>query len=123
MKKIIIAGAALAAISVFTVSAFAADTSDEIDTSVLSAANTPSAQCTQEYCPQDGTGNKYGTENKNGNGGSGVCDPSCPQDSTGNRYGAENKNGNGGSGVCDPSHPQDGTGNRYGADNLSLIHI
>ncbi len=119
MKKIIIAGAALAAISVFTVSAFAADTSNEINTSALSAANTASAQCTQEYCPQDGTGNRYGAENQNGNGGDGVCNPSYPQDGTGNRYGAENKNGNGGDGVCNPSCPQYGTRNRYGADNES----
>ena len=98
MKKIIIAGTALAAISVFTVSAFAADTSNEINTSALSAANTASAQCTQEYCPQDGTGNRYGAENQNGNGGN----PSCPQDSTGNRYGADNGNKitNGKNGSC-----------------------
>lgn len=101
MKKIIIAGAALAAISVFTVSAFAADTSNETNTSMLSASNTTSAQCTQEYCPQDGTGNRYGAENENGNG-SGVCNPSCPQDGTGNRYGADNgnKNTNGKNGSC-----------------------
>lgn len=117
MKKIIIAGAALAAISVFTVSAFAADTSNEASTYALSASNTASSQCTQEYCPQDGTGNRYGAVNENGNGGDGVCNPSYPQDGTGNRYGAENKNGNGGDGVCNPSCPQDGTGNRYGADN------
>lgn len=117
MKKIIIAGAALAAISVFTVSAFAADTSNEANTSVLSASNTASSQCTQEYCPQDGTGNRYGAENENGNGGDVVCNPSCPQDGTGNKYGAENQNGNGGDVVCTPSCPQDGTGNRYGADN------
>lgn len=121
MKKIIIAGAALAAISVFTVSAFAADTSNETNTSMLSASNTTSAQCTQEYCPQDGTGNRYGAINENGNNGNGVCDPSCPQDGTGNRYGAENENGNGGDGLCNPSCPQDGTGNRYGADNGSKI--
>ena len=102
MKKIIIAGAALAAISVFTVSAFAADTSNEINTSALSAANTASAQCTQEYCPQDGTGNRYGAENQNGNGGDGVCNPSCPQYGTRNRYGADNesKNTNGKNGSC-----------------------
>lgn len=117
MKKIIIAGAALAAISVFTVSAFAADTSNEANKSVLSASNTVSAQCTQEYCPQDGTGNRYGAENENGNSGDGVCNPSCPQNGTGNRYGAENENGNGGDGVCNPSCLQDGTGNRYGTDN------
>lgn len=117
MKKIIIAGAALAAISVFTVSAFAADTSNEANTSVLSASNTASAQCTQKYCPQDGTGNRYGAENENGNGGGDVCNPSCPQDGTGNRYCAENENGNGGDGVCNPSCPQNGTGNRYGAEN------
>lgn len=101
MKKIIIAGAALAAISVFTVSAFAADTSNETNTSMLSASNTTSAQCTQEYCPQDGTGNRYGAENENGNG-DGVCNPSCPQDGTGNRYGADNgnKNTNGKNGSC-----------------------
>lgn len=116
MKKIIIAGAALAAISVFTVSAFAADTSNEANTSVLSSSNTASAQCTQKYCPQDGTGNRYGAENENGNGGGDVCNPSCPQDGAGNRYGTENENGNG-SGVCNPSCPQDGTGNRYGTDN------
>lgn len=116
MKKIIIAGAALAAISVFTVSAFAADTSNETNTSMLSAANNVSSQCTQEYCPQDGTGNRYGAENENENGSS-VCNPSCPQDGTGNRYGAENQNGNDGDVVCTPSCPQDGTGNRYGADN------
>lgn len=102
MKKIIIAGTALAAVSVFTVSAFAADTSNEINTSALSAANTASAQCTQEYCPQDGTGDRYGAENQNGNGGDGVCNPSCPQDGTGNRYGADNgsKITNGKNGIC-----------------------
>lgn len=121
MKKIIIAGAALAAISVFTVSAFAADTSNETNASVPYASNTQSSQCTQEYCPQDGTGNRYGAENENGNSGDGVCNPSCPQNGTGNRYGAENENGNGGDGVCNPSCPQDGTGNRYGADNGSKI--
>lgn len=121
MKKIIIAGAALAAVSVFTVSAFAADTSNEIDTSVLPASNTQSAQCTQKYCPQDGTGNRYGAENENGTNSNGICNPSCPQDGTGNRYGAENENGNGGDGVCNPSYPQDGTGNRYGADNGNKI--
>lgn len=121
MKKIIIAGAALAAISVFTVSAFAADTSNETNASVPYASNTQSSQCTQEYCPQDGTGNRYGAENENGNSGNGVCNPSCPQNGTGNRHGAENENGNGGDGVCNPSCPQDGTGNRYGADNGSKI--
>lgn len=102
MKKIIIAGAALAAVSVFTVSAFAADTSNEINTSMLSASNTASAQCTQEYCPQDGTGNRYGAVNKNGNDSSSVCNPSCPQDGTGNRYGADNgnKNSSGKNGIC-----------------------
>lgn len=102
MKKIIIAGAALAAISVFTVSAFAADTSNEASTSALSASNTASSQCRQEYCPQDGTGNRYGAENQNGNGGDGVCNPSCPQDGTGNRYGADNgsKITNGKNGSC-----------------------
>lgn len=102
MKKIIIAGAALAAISVFTVSAFAADTSNEIDTSVLPASNTQSAQCTQEYCPQDGPGNRYGAENENGTDSNGICNPSCPQDGTGNRYGADNgsKNSNGKNGIC-----------------------
>lgn len=116
MKKIIIAGTALAAISVFTVSAFAADTSNETNASVPYASNTQSSQCTQEYCPQDGTGNRYGAENENGNSGGDVCNPSCPQDGAGNRYGTENENGNG-SGVCNPSCPQDGTGNRYGTDN------
>ncbi len=102
MKKIIIAGAALAAISVFTVSAFAADTSNEIDTSVLPTSNTQSAQCTQEYCPQDGTGNRYGTENENGTNSNGICNPSCPQKGTENRYGADNgnKNSNGKNGIC-----------------------
>lgn len=101
MKKIIIAGAALAAVSVFTVSAFASDTSNEINTSALSASDSQSAQCTQEYCPQDDTGNRYGAENENGNGG-GVCNPSCPQDGTGNRYGGDNgnKNANGKNGSC-----------------------
>lgn len=117
MKKIIIAGAALAAISVFTVSAFAADTSNETSTSAPFVANTTSSQCTQEYCPQDGTGNRYGAENENENGISGVCNSSCPQDGTGNRYGAENQNGNSSNGVYNSSRPQDGTGNRYGADN------
>lgn len=75
MKKIIIAGAALAAISVFTVSAFAADTSNETNASVPYASNTQSSQCTQEYCPQDGTGNRYGADNgnKNTNGKNGSC--------------------------------------------------
>ena len=102
MKKIIIADAALATISVFTVSAFAADTSNETNASVPYASNTQSSQCTQEYCPQDGTGNRYGAENENGNGGDGVCNPSCPQDGTGNRYGADNgnKNANGKNGIC-----------------------
>lgn len=111
MKKIIITGAALAAISVLTVSAFAAETPNKTDTSALYAANTISSQCTQEYCPQDGTGNRYGAESQNSNNGNGICNPSCPQDGTKNRYGTdnENKNTNRKSGNCNGVQGDSGT--------------
>lgn len=63
MKKLIIAGAVIAAVSTFAVSAFAADTSsDTAETSGSSAAFCTQTECTQFLCPQDGTGNRYGAD-------------------------------------------------------------
>lgn len=86
MKKLIIAISALAAMSAFAVTGFAADASDKIETEYSRPA-----QCSQEYCepqrPQDGTGNKYGTENKN----TGECICQYQQTGTCCRSSSENK--------------------------------
>lgn len=93
MKKLIIAGAVIAAVSTFAVSAFAANTSsDTAETSGSSAAFCTQTECTQFLCPQDGTGNRYGADNDKSSSESVQCNPSCPQNGLGQGENCKNKN-------------------------------
>lgn len=77
MKKVLIIGAAIAAISTFAVSAFAADTSGDTEISENVSGESITAECTQDYCPRNPDRACPNTDCTNESSGNGICDFSC----------------------------------------------